>query len=477
MITPIAAVGAAAGHYRGFAMTILSSPPIPASATPLTPEQINRYKRHLILPEVGVAGQQKLLAAKVLCIGAGGLGSPISLYLAAAGVGTIGMADVDVVSPSNLQRQVLFGTSTLGVDKVRAAAERLRDLNPDVKIIEHRLVVNSSNVMELLHDYDVVIDGTDNFPTRYCVNDACVLLKKPNVYGSIFRFEGMMTVFAPHLKNPDTQQPGPCYRCLYPEPPEPGTVPSCAEGGVVGVLPGIIGTLQANEVIKLILGLGRPAIGRLLTFSATDAEFRTFKIRRDPACPICGENPTITKPIDYEQFCGMPILDPLSLQESAAEARQAVERRGHRMEQPKNDRSTTTASAIAPPPSVPAPGLDERGLPIGYRFQPDWEVTPRGVKKLLDQREKFLFIDCRLPHEHAITHIEGALLMPLQQLTERIGELSGREQEKIIVHCRSGARSLQFAQVLRQKGFNDVTSMAGGILLWNKDINPGGPQY
>ena len=274
--------------------------------SPLNNDQINRYRRHLILPEVGIDGQTRLLDAKVLCIGAGGLGCPISLYLAAAGVGTIGLADVDVVSPSNLQRQVLFGTSDVGQDKVKVAAKKLRDLNPDVKVNEHKCIVNASNVLELIDGYDIVIDGTDNFPTRYCVNDACVMRKKPNVYGSIFRFEGMVTIFAPHLKNPDTNEPGPCYRCLYPEPPDPGSVPSCAEGGVMGVLPGIIGTLQANEVIKLILGAGRGAIGRLVTFSSMDFEFRTFKIRRDKSCPVCGEHPTITKPIDYEQFCGVP---------------------------------------------------------------------------------------------------------------------------------------------------------------------------
>src|SRR3954467_3777596 len=252
--------------------------------TQLNNEQVNRYKRHLILPEVGMAGQLKLLNAKVLCIGAGGLGSPIALYLAAAGVGTIGLADIDVVSPSNLQRQVLFGVSTLGVDKVTAAAKRLKDLNPDCKVIEHKTIINSSNVLEILKDYDVIIDGTDNFPTRYCVNDACVILKKPNVYGSIFRFEGMVTIFASHLANP--LRPGehsPCYRCMYPEPPDPGSVPNCAEAGVIGVLPGIIGTLQANEVLKLILGIGTPAIGKLTTFAAMDLEFKTFKLRADPA--------------------------------------------------------------------------------------------------------------------------------------------------------------------------------------------------
>jgi len=421
----------------------------------LTNDQVNRYKRHLILPEVGVEGQKKLLAAKVLCIGAGGLGSPISLYLAAAGVGTIGMADVDVVSPSNLQRQVLFGVSTLGEDKVKAAGKRLRDLNPDCNVIEHRMVVNSENVLDLIKDYDVVIDGTDNFPTRYCVNDACVIMKKPNVYGSIFRFEGMITVFAPHLPNPlRAGEMGPCYRCMYPEPPDPGSVPSCAEGGVIGVLPGIIGTLQANEVIKLILGIGTPAIGKLTTFAAMDLEFKTFKIRRDPACPVCGDHPTITEPIDYEQFCGSPILDPKSLAETQEEVKQIKEGG-----------------------AKPDPSLDAQGLPPGYQFKTDWEVTPRQVKAKLDKNESFVFIDCRLPNEYQITSIEGAKLIPLQQLAQHIGELKGHKDEEVIVHCRSGARSLQFAQVLRGQGFTNVKSMAGGILLWNKDVNPGGPQY
>src|ERR1044071_110262 len=421
----------------------------------LSSEQINRYKRHLILPEVGMEGQKKLLAAKVLCIGAGGLGCPISLYLAAAGVGTIGLADVDIVSPSNLQRQVLFGMSSIGEAKVTAAAKRLKDLNPDCKVIEHKTIVNSQNVLDLIKDYDIVIDGTDNFPTRYCVGDACVLSRKPNIYGSIFRFEGMITVFAPHLKNPDTGENGPCYRCLYPEPPDPGSVPSCAEGGVLGVLPGIIGTLQANEVLKLILGLGRAAIGRLITFSSTDMEFRTFKIRRDPNCPVCGTHPTITKPIDYEQFCGVPSLDRMSLAETEAEVQHA--------KQPQAAKSD--------------PSLDSHGLSPGYAFKPDWEVTPRDVKGMLDKGEKFAFIDCRLPNEYQITHIDGAELIPLQQIAANMNKLVPHKNEKIVVHCRSGSRSLQFAQILRQQGFKDVKSMAGGILLWNKDINPGGPQY
>jgi adenylyltransferase/sulfurtransferase len=431
--------------------------------TQLNNEQVNRYKRHLLLPEVGVEGQLKLLNAKVLCIGAGGLGCPISLYLAAAGVGTIGLVDVDVVSPSNLQRQILFGVSDVGEHKVTASAKRLKDVNPDLKVIEHKTIINSSNVMEIIKDYDIVIDGTDNFPTRYCVGDACVLAKKPNVYGSIFRFEGMVTVFAPHLANPlRPGERGPCYRCMYPEPPDPGSVPSCAEGGVIGVLPGIIGTLQANEVIKLILGIGTPAIGKLVTFSAMDMEFRNFKLRRDPNCPVCGDHPTITAPIDYEQFCGVPALDPKSLEETQREVHDAKEKKAH---------------GGSAPVAKPDPSLDDQGLPPGYRFNPQWEITPREVKSLLDAKKDFVFIDCRLPNEHAITHIEGAKLIPLQHLGQRIGELKGKEGEQVIVHCKSGGRSMQFAQVLKQQGFKDVKSMAGGILLWNKDINPGGPQY
>jgi adenylyltransferase/sulfurtransferase len=425
--------------------------------TQLNSDQINRYKRHLILPEVGMDGQKKLLNAKVLCIGAGGLGCPISIYLAAAGVGTIGLADVDVVSPSNLQRQILFGMSSIGEEKVKAAAKRLRDINPDCNVIEHKVVVNSENVLDLIKDYDIVIDGTDNFPTRYCVGDACVIAKKPNVYGSIFRFEGMVTVFAPHLPNPHRAgEHGPCYRCMYPEPPDPGSVPSCAEGGVIGVLPGIIGTLQANEVIKLILGVGTPAIGKLTTFAAMDLEFKSFKLRADPECPVCGKNPTITAPIDYEQFCGSPILDPKSLEETKQEVQ----------------------NAKAPPTAKPpAADLDARGLPKNYPWQEGWEVTPREVKAKLDKGEKFVFIDCRLPNEHQITKIEGAKLMPLQQIANFLPDLREHEDDEIIVHCKSGGRSMQFTQLLRQQGFTNVKSMAGGVLLWNKDINPGGPQY
>lgn len=426
--------------------------------TQLNADQINRYRRHLILPEVGMEGQKKLLNARVLCIGAGGLGCPIALYLAAAGVGTIGLVDIDVVSPSNLQRQILFDTNSVGEPKVKAAGRRLKALNPDVNIVEHETIINAANVLDLVARYDIIIDGTDNFPTRYCVGDACVLLKKPNIYGSIFRFEGMITVFAPHLTNPDNGEKGPCYRCLYPEPPDPGSVPSCAEGGVLGVLPGIIGTLQANEVIKIILGHGKPLIGRLTTFNASDMEFKTYKIRHDKTCPVCGDHPTITEPVDYEQFCGVPALDPKSLAETKAEVTRTLH--GGASNKPK---------------------LDERGLPPEYNFDPDWEITPRELKKKLDARAAgathFQFIDCRLPNEEKITKIDGGTLIPLQQLGARIGELRGKEDEEVIVYCRSGGRSLQFAQVLKQQGFKHVKSMAGGVLLWNTDINPGGPQY
>ncbi len=428
-----------------------------STVSQLSNEQVQRYKRHLILPEVGVEGQKKLLNAKVLCIGAGGLGCPISIYLAAAGVGTIGLADVDVVSPSNLQRQILFGQSVVGEPKVEAAGKRLKDINPDLKLIEHKTIVNSSNVMDLIKDYDIVVDGTDNFPTRYCVGDACVLAKKPNVYGSIFRFEGMVTVFAPHLKNPDTGEQGPCYRCLYPEPPDPGSVPSCAEGGVLGVICGSIGSLQATEVVKLILGVGRPAIGRLVTWSSLDMEFRTFKIRRDPNCPVCGAHPTITAPVDYEQFCGVPILDPLSLEESKREAQQAK----HPQAAPSNN------------------GLDAQGLPPGYQFRPDWEVTPRDVKSALDkQKANYLVIDVREPNEYEITHIVGRdKLFPRAQWPTIADKLTGRENDEIVVFCKMGGRSIQVAQALRQAGFKNAKSMAGGILLWNKDVNPAEPQY
>ncbi len=423
----------------------------------LSAEQINRYKRHLLLPEVGIEGQKKLLAARVLCIGAGGLGCPIALYLAAAGVGTIGLVDVDVVSPSNLQRQILFGTANVGEPKVVAAAARLRDLNPDVRVIEHRELVSSANVMDLVSEYDFIIDGTDNFPTRYCVNDACVLLGKPNIYGSIFRFDGMVTVFAPHLTNPLRNEPGPCYRCLYPDPPDPGSVPSCAEGGVMGVLPGVIGTLQATEVVKLITGIGTPALGKLLTYSALDTEFRSFKIRRDPACPICGDKRSIYEPIDYEQFCGMPILDPNSIEETRSEVNRTLADMGKAELKPL--------------------GLDDRGLPPGYALRPEIEITPRQLKARLDAGEAITLIDCRVPNEVEITKLDAQEFVPLERISKEIDRLKHRRHETVIVYCRIGTRSIQFAKILGQHGFDNARSLAGGILLWNQDVNPGGTIY
>ena len=422
----------------------------------LTADQIKRYKRHLLLPEVGLAGQQKLLDAKVLCIGVGGLGCPIALYLAAAGVGTIGLADVDVVSPSNLQRQVLFGMSDVGDDKVTAAARRLKDLNPDVNVVAHKDLVSAANVMDLIADYDFVVDGTDNFPTRYCVGDACVLSGKPNVYGSIFRFDGMVTVFAPHLKNPETGEAGPCYRCLYPEPPEPGSVPSCAEGGVIGVLPGVIGTIQAAEVVKLITGVGKPAVGKLFAYDALDFSFRTFKVRRDPKCPVCGDDPRIFEPIDYEQFCGMPILDDNSIEESRLEANLVLESQGRQ--------------------TLKTRGLDARGLPPAYHFVEQFEVTPRDAKAQLDAGAAKL-IDCRDPGEVDITKLDGAEYIPLEDVQNAIAKLNAYKYEKLIIVCRVGTRSQQFARLLQQNGFTDAKSIAGGILLWNQDVNKGGVLY
>ena len=385
----------------------------------------------------------KLLNASVLCIGAGGLGCPISLYLAAAGVGTIGLADVDVVSPSNLQRQVLFGVKDIGEPKVEAAARRLKDLNPDLNLIEHRTIVNSENVLDLIEDYDIIIDGTDNFPTRYCVNDACVIAKKPNVYGSIFRFEGMVTVFAPHLKNPDTGDNGPCYRCMYPEPPDPGSVPSCAEGGVLGVICGTIGSLQANETVKLILGLGRPAIGRLLTYSSTDLEFRTYKLRRDPNCPVCGDHPTITKPVDYEQFCGVPIMDPKSLEETKQRSPRA-KAGGHQTR--RRPRSESRCKGIA------------AGLPVqaglgGYAAGREDDAGSAATNS--SSSIAAFPTNTRSPPSPARAD-------PPSATRPANGGMTPHKDEKIVVHCKSGGRSMQFTQALRQAGFKDVKSMAGG---------------
>jgi adenylyltransferase/sulfurtransferase len=426
----------------------------PASAA-LNPTQFQRYRRHLIMPEIGVSGQRRLMDARVLIVGVGGLGCPAAMYLASAGVGTLGLADADVVSLSNLQRQVLFDTASIGKPKVQIAGERLRAMNPDVRVIEHRCLVTSKNVLELVRDYEIVLDCTDNFPTRYCLNDACVLEKRANIFGSLFRFDGMMTVFAPHLAKEG--EPLPCYRCMHPSPPDPGSVPNCAEAGVLGVVPGIIGSLQALEAIKLILGVGALSVGKLLALSSLEMDVRTFRIRANPKCPVCSKHPTITAPIDYEQFCGMPILDPASVSETGA--------------------TVTNDPILNADISKKLPDLDDRGLPVDYPFLPDWEVTPREVKEMLDKKEDFVFIDCRLPHEVDITKIDGTELIPLQHLSEHLQRLRAFDDKKIVVHCRSGGRSLKFAQILMNEGFEDVKSMAGGILLWNRDINPGGPQY
>jgi molybdopterin/thiamine biosynthesis adenylyltransferase/rhodanese-related sulfurtransferase len=377
-------------------------------------DEIKRYSRHLILPEVGMEGQKKLKAAKVLCIGAGGLGSPIAMYLAAAGVGKIGIVEFDVVDFSNLQRQILHGTSDCGRNKGDSAKETLQNINPNVEVELYKTMLTSENAMDIIAPYDVVVDGTDNFPTRYLTNDACVLLKKPNVYGSIFRFEGQASVFAP-------EQGGPCYRCLYPEPPPPGMVPSCAEGGVLGVLPGIVGCIQTNEIIKLILGQGAPLIGRLLLFNALDMKFRELKLRKDPNCPICGENPTITELIDYQQFCGIP------------------------QQEEENDHSAD-------------------------------EVSVQDMKKALDDPSLGIKVfDVREPDELEIARIEGVPQIPLSQLPQRFTELDPNEQ--IYLHCKAGGRSLKALNFLREQGFKYTKSVAGGITAWSEEIDSNVPLY
>lgn len=381
----------------------------------LSPAEIERYSRHLIMSDVALAGQERLKAAKVLLIGAGGLGSPAGLYLAAAGVGTIGLIDADVVDTTNLQRQVLYGTRDVGTPKVDAAVARLRDLNPHVHLIAHPVQLTSANALEILRDYDVIVDGSDNFPTRYLVNDACVLLGKPNVYGSIFRFEGQVSVFS--------AQDGPCYRCLFPEPPPPGTVPSCAEGGVLGVLPGTVGALQATEAIKLILGIGSPLIGRLLRFDALDMEFQEFQLPRDPRCPVCGEEPTVTELIDYLEFCGLP-----SQQASPAES-----------------------------------------------LAPAQRITPTELVAQRVAGQPPLVVDVREPYEREIAAIPDSVLIPLGELPARLGELD-RERE-IVVYCRTGARSAKALEQLREAGFPRVKNLTGGIHAWADEIDPRIPKY
>jgi len=378
----------------------------------LSNDEILRYSRHLIMPEVGMEGQLKLKRAKVLCIGAGGLDSPLALYLAAAGVGRLGIVDFDVVDFTNLQRQVIHGTKDVGRPKLASAREAIAEINPYVEVVSHETRLTSDNALDLFKDYDIVADGTDNFPTRYLVNDACVLLGKPNVYASIFRFEGQATVF--YAKE------GPCYRCLYPEPPPPGLVPSCAEGGVLGVLPGIMGSIQALEAIKLILGKGDSLIGRLLLFDALGLKFRELKLRKSPECPVCGPNPTVTKLIDYEQFCGI---------------------RGEEH-------------------------VEDTKVP---------EITPVELKQMMDDKKPFVLIDVREPHEYDICRIPGSRLIPLGEVSRRMHELNSADE--LVVHCRSGARSAKAVDFLMKSGFRKIHNLKGGILGWSDQVDPTVPKY
>lgn len=380
---------------------------------PLRADQFDRYRRHLTLPEFGLAAQQRLLSARVLLIGAGGLGCPSALYLAAAGVGTLGLVDDDVVDASNLQRQILYGTNDLGRPKVEVARERILALNPDVTVEPFATRLSSGNALALLGRYDVIVDGTDNFPTRYLSNDACVLLGRPNVYGSIFRFEGQASVF-------DARR-GPCYRCLHPEPPPPGAVPSCAEGGVLGVLPGVIAMLQATETIKLLTGIGEPLLGRLLLYDALAMRFDEFRLEKDPACPVCGPHPTITSLIDYEGFCGVPAHD--------------------RSETPLREKSAAEVAAM----------------------------RARG--------EAFLLLDVREPDERAKAHIEGARLVPLGELAARADELAEWRDATVVVHCKGGVRSAKACATLAALGFRDVWNLAGGIEAWSLTVDPQVPRY
>jgi molybdopterin/thiamine biosynthesis adenylyltransferase/rhodanese-related sulfurtransferase len=385
----------------------------PNGEVELSNEEIARYSRHLIMPEVALDGQKKLKQARVLTIGAGGLGSPLAMYLAAAGIGTIGIVDFDVVDESNLQRQIIHGTSDLGRPKMESARDRIQDINPNVHVVAFEEALTSENALEIFEDFDVIVDGTDNFPTRYLVNDACVLTGKPNVYGSIFRFEGQASVFY--------AEEGPCYRCLYPEPPPPGLVPSCAEGGVLGILPGAIGTIQATETVKLILGIGEPLIGRLLLYDALSMRFREMKLRKDPGCPVCGENPTVTELIDYQEFCGIP-----------------------------------QANAQAQTDEVP-------------------EITVQELKGRMENgAEKVSVLDVREPHEYEVANI-GARLIPLGELPERLVELD--RDENFAVHCKTGGRSARAVKLMQEAGFQNVYNVKGGITAWSEEIDPSVPKY
>jgi adenylyltransferase/sulfurtransferase len=388
-----------------------------ATSPALSNDEIARYSRHLIMPEVGMAGQRKLKAASVLMIGTGGLGAPLGMYLAAVGVGRLGILDFDVVDESNLQRQIIHGTKDVGRPKIESARDRLHDINPHVQLDTYETRLTSENALSLFRDYDVIVDGTDNFPTRYLVNDACVLTGKPNVYGSIFRFEGQASVFwAEH---------GACYRCLYPEPPPPGLVPSCAEGGVLGVLPGIVGAIQANEAIKIILGAEGILVNRLLLFDAWRMRFRELKLRRDPACPVCGERPTITELIDYEEFCGL-----------------------------KPQPAATHAS-------------EEQAIA---------EITAAELKGRLDRGEDVQIIDVREPNEYEIARIGSSKLIPLGQVVNRMGEID--ESRETVVHCKGGVRSAKAIEALKRAGFSGrLINLKGGITAWSDEVDPSVPKY
>jgi sulfur-carrier protein adenylyltransferase/sulfurtransferase len=418
--TPVAAndtVSIIPSVAGGVETAVAPGPPKPQSGDggpTLTNDEVKRYSRHLIMPEVGVDGQLKLKAAKVLCIGAGGLGSPVAMYLAAAGVGTIGLVDFDVVDYSNLQRQILHSTPDVGKPKLQSAKEKLNALNPEIEIRTHEVTLSSQNALQLFEPYDVIVDGTDNFPTRYLVNDACVLLGKPNAYGSIFRFEGQASVFA--------TKEGPCYRCLYPEPPPPGLVPSCAEGGVLGVLPGMIGIIQATETVKLIMGIGEPLIGRFLIYDALRMKVRELKLRKDPDCPVCGTHPTVTKLIDYEQFCGIT-------------------------------------------PAAPEP----------VKVNTATELTSLELKQRLDRGDKLTIVDVREPNELQINRIPGSVHIPLGDIPKRYNELD--PEAELVMQCKSGVRSGKAADFLRSVGYKHVLNLKGGILDWIDKVDPSQPKY
>jgi adenylyltransferase/sulfurtransferase len=383
---------------------------------PLTSDQYQRYARHLTLPEFGEQGQQKLLGSSVLLIGAGGLGSPLALYLAAAGVGRLGIMDFDVVDVSNLQRQIIHRTQDVGTSKAKSARRAVADLNPGTKVEIYEEGITSANALAIVAKYDIVIDGTDNFPTRYLVNDACVMLGKVNIYGSIYRFEGQATVFDGR-KDAAGKRNGPCYRCLYPEPPPPGEVPSCAEGGVLGVLPGMIAMIQATEAIKVLTGMGRPLVGRFLRYDAMNMSFRELKLRRDPACPVCGDHPTVTALIDYQQFCGM--------------------------------------------------GRGE-SEPAGESL----EIAPAAYAELRESGREHLLLDVREPFELAICQIEGNVNIPLGQLPARLGELAAWKDKLIVAQCKSGRRSMKALETLKKHGFKQVLNLEGGILAWGEEVDP-----